>query len=266
MGTLRLVRVWGMTFFLERGIATPAYLGDDTKTLLAMVPTLARGRCLSLYSAGGIEVMPLVAKARLNFALPKANPAVLQANVELNSAQTGAIPASFGRNGGGSYDLIVSSPPCYIQGRGVKLPKHVAGGSDGLTCVRKVLEAAQKELLPDGQALMTFVFFAEMDSATMEQRLRTTLDPYGLNYLVTVSSKLAMEPGAPVFNHLISSANPRSAQEVEKLVHRTMAHIRRHKFGAAHLLTARLWKSKSGEPLDQQITNYSDTYYGSWTI
>ena len=268
MGNLRLVRLWGMTFFVERGIPMLAYLGDDTKALLAIVPSLARGRCLSLYTAGGVEVMPLIAgaKVEINFAELKANEGILRANLELNSARESSKPWQLSRNGSGSYDLIVSNPPCYIQAPGVKLPKYVAGGPDGLKCVRRVLEAARKELAPGGQMLMTFAFYADMDSPVMEERLRAVLDPYGLNYLVAVSSKLMMEPGVPIFNHLITTAHAGSPQGVEAVVHKTMKHIQRKKLNGAHLLTARFWKSEGDKPLERLITNYSDFYYGTWTI
>jgi hypothetical protein len=53
---------------------------------------------------------------------------------------------------------------------------------------------------------------------------------------------------------------------VAGMLGKTMQHIQRQKFAAAHLLKARFWKGESGRPLDQQITNYSDSYYGMWTI
>lgn len=268
LGTLRLVRLWGLTFFVERSLATLAYLGDDTKALLAIVPRLTRGRCLSLYTAGGVEVMPLIAgtKVEINFAEVKASEGILRANLELNSAHHDANLWQLSRNGQGSYDLIVSNPPCYIQAPGVKLPTYVSGGPDGLKCVRRVLDAARDELVPGGQLLMTFAFCAEMDSSAMEERLRALLDPYGLNYLVTVSSKLLMEPGVPIFNHLISTVRAPGPEGVQTAVHKTMAHIERKKLTAAHLLSARLWKPKPSEAQDRQITNYSDFYYGTWTI
>ncbi|PWU18823.1 MAG: hypothetical protein C5B50_08115 [Verrucomicrobia bacterium] len=278
MGNIRPVRLWGLTFFVERGIATNAYVGDDTKALLGIVPSLAGGRCLSLYTAGGIEVMPLVAgaKAEVNFAWPKANESILRANLELNSVLSPRGSASetplrswrLSRNGSGAYDLIVSNPPCYIQAPGVKLPKFAAGGPDGLKCVRRVLESASKELAPSpaGLLLMTFAFCADMEDQAMEQRLRAMLAPYGLNYLIAVCSKLWMEPGVPIFNHLVSTAQTAGAGKVDALVNKTMAHIQRHKLAAVHLLTARFWKSEPGQPLDQQITNYSDSYYGTWTV
>jgi hypothetical protein len=268
MGGIRLVRLWGMTFFVERGLSSAAYIGDDTRALLAILPSLAQGRCLSLYSAGGVEVMPLIAgaKAEINFAEFKANENILAANLELNSAQASDQRWRLSRNGQGSYDLIVSNPPCYIQAPGVKLPKVVAGGPDGLKHVRRVLQAARDELAPGGRALMTFAFCAELDSRAMEQRLRALLDPYGLNYLVAISSKLSMEPGVPIFNHLISLAEARDVAAVQAVVAKTMRHIQRHKLAEAYLVTARLWKATHDQPLDRHITNYSDSYYGTWII
>ena len=268
LGNLRLVRLWGRTFFVERSLATLAYLGDDTKALLAIVPSLAKGRCLSLYTAGGVEVMPLVASAgvEINFADVKAHEGILRANLELNSVAQQTQAWQLSRNGQGSYDFIISSPPCYVQAPGVKLPDYVSGGPDGLKCVRRVLEAGRRELAPGGQLLMTFAFCAEMENSAMEQRLRETLDPYGLSYLVTVSSKLLMEPGVPIFNHLISTVRASGPEAVQTAVHKTMAHIGRKRLTAAHLLTARLWKPSNGGQLERQITNYSDFYYGTWTI
>jgi hypothetical protein len=267
MGKVRMVRHGGLTFFVERGVITSSYIGDDAKALLACVPRLNKGRCLSLYTAGGFEVMPLVASSNIEivFASTKANEDILRANLELNAAVETPPCWNFSRNGSGSYDLIVSTPPCYFQPPGIKMPKFVAGGSDGLKCVRKVLEAASTELALEGVALMTFAFFAEADAAGMEKRLRAVLDPYGLNYLVAVSSKLLMEPGVPVFNHMITSSTAGTQADVSAVIEKTLQYINRRQFGAVHLLKARLWKSKKGPP-DRQITNYSDSYYGTWII
>ena len=268
MGSIRLIRFWGLTFFIERGVSVPAYIGDDSKALLSILPKLNGGRCLSFYTAGGLEVMPLVtgAKVEMNFVDAKADEGILRANLELNAAAENPRPCQFSRNGTGSYDLIVSNPPYYIQAPGVKLPKYAAGGPDGLKCVRRVLQAASKELAPHGQALLTFVFFADLDNTIMEQHLRALLDPYGLNYRVAISSKLLMEPGVPVFNYLISTAQIKGPEELEAVMKKTMRHIQRNKFDGAHLIKARFWKRENGQPAEQQITNYSDSYYGSWTI
>jgi hypothetical protein len=89
-----------------------------------------------------------------------------------------------------------------------------------------------------------------------------------LNYVLTVSSKLLMEPGVPVFNQVISMAVSGSAQppNMDLLVKKTMDCIKRKQFGAAHLLKGRFWKGVKGQPVEQQITNYSDSYYGTWII
>jgi hypothetical protein len=268
MGGVRLVRYWGMSFFIERGAVAASYIGDDAKALLAILPNLTRGRCLSLYTASGLEVMPLVAaaKVQLNFAGPRANENILRANLALNAAEEKPVSWRFSRNGCGSYDLIVSNPPCYFQAPGVTMAKFASAGPDGLKYVRKVLKAASTELAPGGLALTTFAFFAPVEAAAMEQRLRALLDPYGLNYLVAVTSKLLMEPGVPIFNHMISSTVISGEPEVAGVMSKTMEHIRRRQFGAVHLLKARFWKSQSGRTLDRQITNYSDSYYGMWTI
>jgi methylase of polypeptide subunit release factors len=269
LGINRLIRFWGMTFFIERGVSAPSFIGDDTKALLAILPNLTRGRCLSLFTAGGFEVMPLAAGSgvEINFAGIKASEGILNANLELNAAEESPRSWEFSRNGKGTYDLIVSNPPSLFEPAGVKLPKFAAGGTDGLKCVRKFLEAARKELKPGGLAITTFGFFAEVDSQTMEQRLRALLDPYGLNYVVAVSSKLLMESGVPVFNQLIATAmsvpNP---PDLETVMRKTIRHIQRHKFAAVHLLKGRFWKNADKKPLEQQITNYSDSYYGTWTI
>lgn len=268
LGNLRLVRLWGMSFFVERGLVSAAYLGDDTKALLATLPSLAHGRCLSLYTAGGVEVMPLITggKAEVTFADIKTSEGVLRANLELNAVQESPGEWRFSRNGAGHYDLIVSNPPCYIEAPGVRLPKYVSGGPDGLQCVRRVLEAAASELTPNGQALLTFSYCAEMDSQAMEQRLRAVLAPYGLNYLVSVSSKLLMEPGVPLFNHLVATAQARRPAQVQAVMRKTIDHLKQHNLGGVHLLKARFWKPARGRPQEQHITNYSDSYYGTWTI
>jgi hypothetical protein len=267
MGDARLLRYWGRSFFIERGIVALSYVGEDTKALAATVPQMTEGRCLSLYTAGGLEVLPLAAgsNVKINFASLKASPNVLRANLELAAGAEAPERWQFSSNGAGSYDLIVSSPPSCFQPAGMKMAKFASGGPDGLRCVRKVLEAASTELAPDGLALTTFIFFAEAEAAPMERKLRAFLDTYGLDYLVAVSSKLLMEPGVPVFNLLVASYVLPGTPDMAKVMGKTMAHIRKHNFGAAHLVKARLWKPRGKTP-ERQIVNYSDSYYGMWTI
>ena len=267
LGLFRLVRYWGMSLFIERPSAA-TFIGDDTKALLAFLPRRTEGRCLSLFSAGGLEIMPLAASnVELDFVGIKASESVLRANLELNAAES-APHWQFPRNSGGDYDLIVSNPPYLFEPPGVKMPKYAAGGPDGLKCVRTFLKSASTKLKPDGLAIASFAFFAEVDAQAMEHRLRAFLAPYNLNYVITVSSKLLMEPGVPVFNQVISMAVTGSAQppNMELLVKKTMDCIKRRKFGAAHLLKGRFWKGAKGKPVEQQITNYSDSYYGTWII
>lgn len=265
---MRLIRYCGMTFFVKYDSSAWCYIGEDTKALLAFLPRMKRGRCLSLFTAGGIEILPLVASSvELTFADLKADENILRANLELNAPDEGPGPWQFSRNGSGSYDLIVSNPPFLFQPTGIKLPKYAAGGPDGLKCVRKFLQAASTELKPDGSAITTFAFFADLDRNAMEQRLRALLDAYGLNYVVAISSKLLMEPGVPMFNQLLACAAATSqTKEVEPLLKKIVDHARRKKFAAVHLLKGRFWKPEAGKPVEQQITNYSDSYYGTWII
>ncbi|MEI6076262.1 MAG: hypothetical protein WCS94_11845 [Verrucomicrobiota bacterium] len=266
MGTVRLVSYCGGRFFVERGTSVSAYLGEDVKALMAIMPRMYQGRCLCLYPAGAVEVWPLAAtpELELDFAEIKTRPEILQANLELNfAATTRRVVRSFGARDA-KYDLIVSNVPSYFQPPGVKLPKHAAGGSDGLKCLRRALALAKKMLTEEGEAVMTFVFFAAPDSRDMEARLSTLLKPFGLDYSIVVSSKLLMEPGVPIFNHLVSLAEISHPDELDSVMKKTLRHGVKKHFGAVYLIRGRFWKS--AKPIMQRITNYSDTYYGTWTI
>lgn len=270
LGALRFVRFWGLPMFIERGVSSPSFIGDDIKALVAILPRMKEGRCLSLYTAGGLEVLPLVPGSNMEmaFAEVKTGKNILSANLELNQVDDNSARWQFSRNGKGSYDLIVSNPPCFFQPPGIKMPFYGAGGADGLKCVRKFLQAASTELKPGGLALTTFAFFADVDAHAMEERLRDLLASYKLNYVVAVSSKMLMEPGVPLFNQLIANAMsaPNPPKDVGTVMKKTINYIQRKKYGAAHLLKGRFWKGEDGAPLEQQITNYSDSYYGTWTI
>ena len=116
-------------------------------------------------------------------------------------------------------------------------------------------------------AVTAFAYFSELESQKMEDHLRAFLTPYGLNYNIAVASKLLMEPGVPIFNLLVTLAvegtKPPEMERIVKKIHET---LRRKKFPAVHLLKGRFWKGAEGHPPEQQITNYSDSYYGTWTI
>jgi hypothetical protein len=269
MGILRLVRFWGLTLFIERGASAASFIGDDTKALLAFLPKLNKGRCLSMFTAGGLEVLPLTVapQVELTFTGIKTKEGILSANLELNAMEGAKQSWKFAASTSGEYDLIVSNPPCLFEPPGVKIPKFASGGPDGLKSVRKFMEAASTKLKPGGLAISSFAYFSDVDNTLMEQRLRAFLAPYGMNYVIAVASKLLMESGVPVFNQLVSAAvhGPKPPQ-MEAVVKRTMEYIDEKKFGAVHLLKGRFWKGAKGQPLEQQITNYSDSYYGTWII
>jgi hypothetical protein len=234
---------------------------------MTLVPRREQGTCLSLYPASGASVLPLASRSavEVSFSNGPLNRGLISANLELNGA--GANPRFLAldrRSNPGPYDVIVASPPCGLEVTGARLAAWMSGGRDGRQRLREVLDLGQKALAPGGTLVMTFLFFSDPEPKAMEEQLRAFLGKSGLSWGLTVCSKHFLEPGAPVFNMLLSATVGRKAAGAAEVLKKLLRHLRRMKFGAVYMIKGRF--SRRPAPTQRQIVNYSEIYYGAWVF
>jgi hypothetical protein len=252
---------------VDRRKATRAYFGHDTMALLNLVPPMERGKCLCLHPASGAEALALAARpgVAVSFARVKYEPGILAANLALNSvAERCRFLASDRECAAGTYDLVLGSIPSVFEAPGVKLPAQISGGPDGLRWVTGALRLGSKALAPGGVMALAFLFFSEPSSKAMEQKLRAALGKVPLSYSLTISSKILMEPGLPLFNEMIAMGTQGRQARARAVIEKLLQHIKRKKLGAVYLV--RGWFRKDPRPARQRIIDYSDAYYGGWTF
>lgn len=277
LGTLSLITYGSQPFFIDRDPNSRAYLGDDTKALMTMLPEVRGGSCLALFPGCGAAALPLVRRGldQFSFGWGRFDRRVLSANLELNGLSTApqflsGRPTRSRRGGKAgpapspAYDLIMAACPSTFEPPGVKMPPMIAGGRDGLDRVREVLEHARRTLAPEGTVLLTFLFYSASDIKVMRAGLAEFLDPWRMDYRALLCSKHALEPGVPVFNMLLGSAAGTQPARAEALARKMLRYVSRAKLEAAYLVKAALFatRGKGG----RQILNYSDLYYGGWTF
>jgi hypothetical protein len=275
LGTLSLVSCGTQPFFIDRDPNSRAYLGDDTKALVTMLPELRAGSCLNLFPGCGAAALPLVRRgvSRFSFGWGRFDRKVLVANLELNGL-AGRVdflrggdpksvrPGASQKSAAPRYDLVMAACPSTFEPPGVKMPPMIAGGRDGLDRVREVLQLSKRGLAAEGTVLLTFLFYGASDIKTLRLKLAEFLDPWGLEYRAILCSKHALEPGVPVFNMLLGSAAGTQPARAEALARKMLRYVSRSKLEAAYLVKATLY----GTAGKGQILNYSDLYYGGWTF
>jgi hypothetical protein len=128
--------------------------------------------------------------------------------------------------------------------------------------------------------VLAFTFYSNTDSSVMERQLKSELEPIGLDYRVIVSSKLLMEHGVPVFNQLLSMTCQHNRKPPTEIAPKLIRYLKRKKYSAAYMVKARLTRPAerrapalregeprgAGTPPSGVLTDFSDLYYGTWTI
>jgi hypothetical protein len=267
LGSLSLVYYKRMCFFIERSSQPRAYFGEDTKALLTLLPAgLKTGRCLCLYPGTGAQILPLAAGREIEFTFAggQYDRGILEANLQMNGGTGKARFLKSLPKGTGNYDLIVAAPPSTFEPPGVKMPKMVAGGRDGLRWVREVLSVGEKSLTADGELCVIFIFYGPKDSAVAKEKLKGFLDDRALDYRLILCSKHSLEPGVPVFNMLLGTAAASKPQDAPKIAEKMTRHLRGLGVDTAYLVKA-TFRPRATEA-QREMVDFSDLYYGSWTF
>lgn len=255
-------------FFADMGSQARTLFSDETRALISLLPRMQKGRCLCMYPTTGVEVLPLISNSEVQvaFLAEEKKRMLLEANLELGAAGKKHEFITKAKAVKSSFDLIMSSPPSCISIPGIPLPNFVAGGPDGWKWVNETLRIAEKSLTPDGMVAMVFMFFGAAESAGMEQQLRAKLKPYDLDYRLMIPSKMLMEPGVPIFNQLVAlSGHFSKAKNAESVIGKVLAYLKKKEYGAVYLVKG-VFNRSSKAGRREEITNYSDDYYGTWTF
>ena len=269
LGSACLMSFRDHLFFADMGSQGRTLFSDETRALISMLPKLEKGRCLSLYPTTGAEVLPLVSRPEVEVAFLQGerNRPLLEANLEMGTVGKKHEFITKARACKSAFDLILASPPSCISVPGIPLPNYVSGGTNGWRWVKECLDIAGKALTPSGEMDMVFMFFSQAQSSEMEPHLQSMLEPCGLNYRLLIPSKMLLEPAVPIFNQLVALSahfSKNKKQNPEEIVKKVLAYLKSQKYGAVYLVKGIF--SKPNGPVQRELTNYSDDYYGSWTF
>ena len=267
LGTLSLISHQGRAIFVDRHAPPKVYFGNDTRALLTMVRPPDQGACLCLHPSSGGEVLPLTANPGLSVDIANVDyqRGIIEATLALNAVAPNWRFLKSARDcRPGAYQLVLGSVPSYFATPGLRLPREVAGGGDGLALVREALSVGAKALAPEGELFLTFLFFAEPEPKAMKQQLCAVGEKSGFDYSFIVSSKLLMEPGLPLFNQMAVLAAKINRLPPQTVFDKMLRHIHRKKFGAVYLVRGRF--TRSAQPVRQRFVDYSGLYYGGWTF
>jgi hypothetical protein len=255
-------------FFADMGSQARTLFSDETRALISMLPRMKKGNCLCMYPTTGVEVLPLISNSdvEVSFLDEEKKRPLLEANLELGALGKKHSFISKAKAVKSSFDLIMSSPPSCISIPGIPLPNFVAGGPDGWKWVNETLRIAEKSLAPDGTVVMVFMFFGAAESAGMEKQIRAKLEPYDLDYRLMIPSKMLMEPGVPIFNQLVAlSGHFSKAKNAESIIGKVLTYLKKQQYGAVYLVKG-VFSRTQGATRREEVTNYSDDYYGTWTF
>jgi hypothetical protein len=267
LGGACLLMYRNFLFFADTSTMQRTLFSDETRALISLLPDLKKGRCLCLYPSTGAEILPLAAQPGVEvvFLQNERKRTLLGANLEMAAGKKPVFVTKAAAVKG-KFDLITAWPPSCISVPGMPLPDYLGGGPDGCHWVRDALEIARKALAPDGRMAMVFTFFSDNQSPTMEAQMRSMLEPFGLSYRMLISSKMLLEPGVPMFNQLVAlSAHFTKEKKPETVVADIMAYLKEKQYSAVYLVKA-VFTRPGDEGRKEEITNYSDDYYGGWTI
>ncbi len=267
LGPLSLVYYKRLAFFIERSAQPRSYFGEDTKALMTLLPVnFERGRCLGLYPGSGAQVLPLAGSPHVQFTFAggQYQPEVVKANLLMNGAEISPRFLKIAGRSKTAYEVMVAAPPSTFEPPGVPMPALIAGGRDGLGCVRKVLDTAESALIDAGELCMIFIFYAVKDNVAAREKLKGFLDGRRLDYRVVLCSKHSLEPGVPVFNMLLGSAAAGRPQEAPAIAEKMARHLKNLEVDTAYLVKGTFRKT-AGTPR-RELIDFSELYYGAWTF
>jgi hypothetical protein len=264
-----LISYNGHPVFVDRSLCSQAYFGEESKALLTLLPARCEGGVLVLNAGCGIEGIAAARRGAhpVTLVSNEFNPAVVEANLLLNGIQEGIGVYRYkelSEKPAAPYQFVLANGVGYIQASGVKLPAAIAGGLDGHNRMAQTLQVARDYLAAHGRLGLAVLFYSDYRNPVMHRHWDQWMTRYELDYDVSVASKFRLEPGVPVFNQLLAAATAQNKKKASHLVDQLMGHLASQQVDAAYLVKG-ICKRSIGTS-GKRITDFSETYYGTWTF
>ena len=267
MGKSALISYQGHPFFVEISPEPRSMLTEDSKAVISAIPRPDFQRCLSLYSGGGVECLGLNhhPDREVTFIQPEADPRFLKANWELNSCTSNfSVSKSWKLPKASTFDLVLARIPSWALPAKYSPEMFCSGGADGLKELNRCFKFVAPRLADGGVFSFSCLLYGEEKVATAWPRLQGIAEAVGLNLTAVCSSRQSLEPGIPLFGHLLGFLQYRTKASTRELLETLLNHFGEHRMSHVHFLRATA-KMSSGSPR-HSLLDLSDRYYGNWSI
>jgi len=266
LGKAALISYHGHPYFVEISPEPRSMLTEDTKAVMSTIPGPDFKSCLSLYSGGGVECLGLIQdpERSVTFACPEADPKFLRANWELNGCRSSLRMATgLKLPTGRTFDLALARIPCWALPEKFGREMFCPGGAEGLKEIAKCFKVVAPRLLEDGVFGFSCLLYGEEKVGSVWPKLEALADEAGLKLTALCSSRQSLEPGIPLFGHLLSFLQYRTKAGTRDILEPLINHFGEHRMSHVHFLRATAVVSGEGK---HSLLDLSDRYYGNWSI
>ena len=267
LGKCSLISYQGNPYFVEISPEPRSMLTEDSKAVISTIPGPDFRSCLSLYSGGGVECLGLNHQPdrRVVQVHPEADVRFIQANWELNGCTSALeIHRDFKLKKTGDFDLILARIPCWSLPEKLGREMYCAGGADGLREVARCFKFVKPRLAPEGVFGFSCLLYGEESLASAWTKLTGLAEAHGLHLTAVCSSRQGLEPGIPLFGHLLSFLQYRTKAGTKELLEGLLNHFGEHRMSHVHFLRATA-RAAGGSPA-HSLVDLSERYYGNWSI
>ncbi|HAB17772.1 MAG TPA: hypothetical protein PLX89_06370 [Verrucomicrobiota bacterium] len=266
LGKVVLLNYHRRSFFTELSADPRAMFSEDAKAIIATLPTLDYQRCLSLYSGCGIETLVLNHRAgrEVVYVTPEADPRFLKATWLLNGLEADVRIAKEKRLGRKErFDLVLARIPSWSLPDDLGRAMFGPGGLDGMAEIRRCFELIGHRLATGGTACFTCILYGGETFAACGERLAAAAGSHGLSLDILCSSKQLLEPGIPLFNHLLGFLEHRTGRPAREILEKLVYHFGDQRISHAYFVRG---TAAAGRRRNRGVVDLSERYYGNWSI
>jgi HemK-related putative methylase len=184
-----------------RGLRRRAYIGVDSYLVAHFLPRTRRvGSVLDLGCGSGLFsiVMSASAEKVLAVDVDPVSVSVATFNATLNDCRAMRVLAGdlFAPIGDERFDLVVANPPMVATPDHLPLSTFADGGRDGMTVMRRILDAVAAHLTKEGRALIYVEGFGDETRPRVMVELERIAARDGFAVEVLILSRMAIGPAA----------------------------------------------------------------------
>ncbi len=262
-----LISYQGNPYFVEISPEPRSMLSEDSKAVISTIPSLEFESCLSVYSGGGIECIGLRhdPRRKVTMVCPEADPKFIKANWGLNGCTSALhIERKLKAASRAVFDLALARIPCWALPEKLGNEMFCPGGDDGMAEISKCFQFVAPRLAARGVFGFTCLLYGEEKVTSVWPKLEAMADSAGLSLTAVCSSRQSLEPGIPLFGHLLTFLQYRTKATTRNVLEPLVNHFGDRRMSHVHFMRATAMRS-SGRP-KHTLLDLSERYYGNWSI